>query len=286
MNTAVELPDAIEPDEVPDAIEPDEVIEPELVEPDAPESEQALARQSTDLVSTAKALQIADVAAFERAGGFLQTLKDKQRQIEEFFAPDIERAHAAWKGLTTKRASYIDPIKEAITIVSSRYAAFAQEVKRKAEAERRERELAAQRAEQERLRKEAEAREAEARRLAAEAEHATSRQEALALEEQASALTSEAESLKVEAAEVQAPVLAAQPSVTTPKGTSVRANWTYEVTDKLALIKAVADGKVSHEAIEISSKYLNARAKADKDTIRVPGVRFFDAGSVAVSRRR
>lgn len=281
MNAQVKYPDEIEPDGVADAIEPDE---PALA-PEQPSGEQALARQSGDLVTTAKALVITDPDSFERAGEFIQTLKDKARQIEEFFEADIQRAHAAWKGLTAKRAGFLDPLKESIAIVSSRYATFAQEEKRKAEAERRRRELEEQRKEQERIRAEAEIRAVEAKRLAAEAEHATSRTEALALEEQASLLTAEAETLKVEAAHVQPPVLAAQPSVTPPKGVTVRANWRHEVIDKMALIRAVVSGNVSHEALLPNDTYLGARARADKDSVTIAGVRFFDAGSVANRRR-
>lgn len=287
MSTETLLPDAVEPDELPDEIEPEEAETPVAIEPEIvpADQEQALARQSTDIVSRAKALQITDVGTFEAAGEMLQALKDKARQIEEFFEADIQRAHAAWKGLTTKRASFLDPLKEAIAIVSSRYATFAQEEKRKAEAERRRRELEEQERERARLKAEADARAAEAARLVEEAMQATSRDEALALEEQAAAAKVEAEEIRHEAATVQAPVLPLAPTVTPPKGVSVRSNWKHEVTDIRALVKAVAEGSVPINAIAANDTYLGQRARADKGTVPIPGVRFYDAGSVANRRR-
>lgn len=284
------IPDEVEPLDLPDEVEPDDppvAKEPELVPADSPaEREQVLARQSTDIVTRAKALTITDPASFERAGEMLQALKDKARQIEEFFEADIQRAHAAWKGLTTKRASFLDPLKEAITIVSSRYATFAQEEKRKAEAERRRREEDARKAEEERLRAEAEARRQEAERLEEErAQRATTIAERDALLEKAEELKADAQQLDLTAATVQAPVVHVAPTVTPPKGVTVKSNWTHEVTDKLALVKAVAEGKVSVEAVLPNDTYLRARAKADKNTVQIPGVRFFDAGSVSHRRR-
>jgi hypothetical protein len=270
--------------------EPERAAAPQLSDPELviepQQAETALARQSSDLVSQAKALVVTDPATFERAGAFLETLKTQQRQIEEFFEADIQRAHAAWKGLTTKRASYVDPLKEAIAIVSSRYAAFAREERARAEKERRDREEAARRAEQERLQAEAKAREAEARRLEDLAMAASTREEGQALQQQAELALTEANDIKVEAATVEAPVLAAQPSVAPPKGTTIRANWTFEVTDRMALCKAIAAGEVSIEAFTPSETYLRSRARADKDTCRIPGVRVYDAGSVAHRRTR
>ena len=67
-------------------------------------------------------------------------------------------------------------------------------------------------------------------------------------------------------------------------GPQVRANWSFEVTDKMALVKAVAAGTVSHEAVEPNETYLRKRAQADKSTCQIPGVRVWDAGTV-VQRR-
>lgn len=274
----------IEPFEL--EIEPDPPAPAQAIEPTPVRSEQALAQSQTSLVEQAKALQITSPEAFEQAGHLLVALKDFARQVEDFWAEDIARAHAAWKGLTTKRASYLDPLKDAITVLSARYAAFAQEQKRLAEKARREEEERLRKLEQERLAAEAKAREEEAKRLEAEAKAADSYDERRAIEAEAHQAKAEAADLRQEAATVQAPVLPDVPAVALPKGTSVRANWTFRVDDKLALIKAVAAGEVSPESLDVSTTYFTKRAKADKDSVRIPGVTFYDAGSVATRRAR
>ena len=70
------------------------------------------------------------------------------------------------------------------------------------------------------------------------------------------------------------------------KGPTVASHWTFEVFDKRALIAAVARDEVSQEAVEPSDTYLGQFARANKGTAKVPGVRFYDAGSVRASRRR
>lgn len=266
------------PDPAPDPITP-EVVD------DGP-SEQALARTSSDMVSRAKAFQIADPSGFELAGRMLETLKDQKRKIVEFFEADIERAHAAWKGLTTKRASFVTPLDEAITALSGRYSTFAREAREAAERERRRQEREAQEREQARLREEADRLAAEAREKEQAAETATSRSEAIALETEAADLKNAADQTRHEAATVQAPVLPARPVVEPPKGTSVKSNWQHDVTDLMELVKAVAAGTVSIQAVCANDTYLRQRAKADKNTAQIPGVRFYDAGTVSIRSRK
>lgn len=268
------LPDPVA-DPAPEPIEP-EVVEGERVE-------QSLARTSTDLVSRAKAFQISSPGHFQLAGEMLQTLKDQKNRIIEFFEADIERAHAAWKGLTTKRAGFVTPLDEAIATLSARYGTFAKEAREAAERERKRLEQEAQERERARLKEEADRLAAEAKAKEDAALMASSRSDALALETEAAELKTSAAEVRQEAATVQAPVLSARPSVTPPKGTSIKANWSHEVTDLMALAKAVVAGAVSIQAIAANDTYLRQRAKADKDTVRIPGVRFYDA--ITVSHR-
>jgi hypothetical protein len=252
----------------------------------APATEQAIARQSTDLVTRAVHLTITDPDSFNAAGEVLDILKTKRRQVWEFFEADCARAHATWVGLTAKRAQYVKPLDAAIDVVSGRYAAFAKEEKRKAEEDRRAREEAARQAEEQRLRVEADAKAAEATALAAAAVAAPTRDEGAVLEAQADQARAEAEQLAIESRTVQAPVLPLQPSVTPPKHVSVGEKWEYELTSKRDLIKAVAAGTVSEEALIENRVYLTKRATADKLTVKIPGVRFFDAGKVTHRQRK
>jgi len=279
---ATEIMDPVA-DPLPDPVPDVEILDAEPVPVDEPE-EQSLARTSTDLVTRAKSFVITTAAQFELAGEMLTTLKDQKRRIVDFFEADIQRAHAAWKGLTTKRASFVDPLDEAISNLSARYGTFAKEAREAAERERRRLEKEAHEREQARLKEEADRLAAEAKAKADAALEAKTREEALALEAQAEDLQKAAEYTKIEAATVPAPVLPARPVVTPPKGTTVKANWSHEVTDLTALVKAVAAGTVSIQAICANDTYLRQRAKADKDTVQIPGVRFYDA--VSVSHRR
>jgi len=251
--------------------------------------EQQLARRTTDLVARAQAVIINDGPTYEAAGLFLEQLKRAQEEIEAFFEDDVANAYKAWHGLTQKRSRFVAPIKEAHKVIAERYAEYNRAEMARAEAERKEREEQAKREEQQRLHDEAREREREAAELQAKAEEADvhgTREEALALREQAEQLEGEARELKLDAATAEAPVLPLTPALPTRKGApKVRANWTFEVTDKMALCKAIARGDVSLECFTPNEQYLRRRAEADKATCRIPGVRVFDAGTVTQSRR-
>jgi hypothetical protein len=119
--------------------------------------------------------------------------------------------------------------------------------------------------EQERQRREAQAAaaaaaDAERRRLADEAE----RQRVAGNTETAHAIAA--------AAQMVAPISVASDK---PKiaGESMRELWRAEVTDIVALARAVADGKASSECLLPNMPALNAQARALKATLALPGVK-------------
>lgn len=84
------------------------------------------------------------------------------------------------------------------------------------------------------------------------------------------------------AALVSAPVRpTAAPKVA---GVSVRNNWSAECLDIAALIRFVADNPGYTNLLQANPVALKALARAHKDALKVPGVRFFNAGGVAVRR--
>ncbi|MCC6355414.1 MAG: hypothetical protein IT577_16105 [Verrucomicrobiae bacterium] len=261
---------------------------PEILpaEPARPVDEQAIAHAAQSLVARAQAFHVTSPETYETAGLIIDELKRQKKAVEGFFAPMVEKAHAAWKALTSKRGSLTDPIDQALVVLQARYADYARRVREEAERERRRLEKEAQEREQARLRAEAEAREKEAEEARQAALQASTREEAQILEQQAEELQQTAEATRVEAATVQAPVLPLQSPIDVKKGPTVAQNWTWELLDKLALARAVVEGKVSSEAILENGSYLTKRAKADKGTATIPGVRFYDAGSVRASRGR
>ena len=64
----------------------------------------------------------------------------------------------------------------------------------------------------------------------------------------------------------------AAPAMPKVKGISTRKKWSAEVTDKMALVKAVAEGRQPLRMLEPNMKVLNQMAVALKDEMRVDGV--------------
>jgi hypothetical protein len=277
------------PDPPPPVVSGVVVDMPSALTPHVQTREEELAHRADRIVAAAQALQVVDAKSFAQADEGIASLKAQAKAIEGFFEDDIKRAHAAWDGLTKKRKSYLDPIKAALEILGKRWYAFKTAEERKAAEEQARLEREAQERERERLKKEAEAAAAEAARLEAEAMRADTRDAALELEAQAQETQAQAQQLALDAATAPAPVIHHQSSALAEAGPTKNRGaekWTFRVTDKMALIKAVAEGKVSHEALLPHDVYLRARAKADKDTIKIPGVQFFDEGSVGAKGRR
>ena len=81
--------------------------------------------------------------------------------------------------------------------------------------------------------------------------------------------------------------LVTQEYVPTPKlqGGHTRIRWHAEVVDKGVLIKAVASGRVSTEALNPNMPYLNSQATANKGIFNIPGVEAIWETSVVSTRR-
>lgn len=254
-------------------------------EPDAPQDIAGTAliqieaittyEQAPTLAQQLEAFQVSDAGTYEQAAELLKVGASGLKVIEGFFDENIARAHATHKGLTQQKAKYYGPLETAVRALKARAVGWAQEQERKREAEqRRLDELAA----------------AERRRQeqAAEAERVRLEAEAKALLEQGNAAAASETLLK--AAEVVDEVRNAPPPVAPPvaavvpksKGVSVKANWTYRITDKAAFIRAVVDGTIPLDAVVENATYLRGKAKVDKNTLRWPGVSFYDEGSMSV----
>lgn len=93
-----------------------------------------------------------------------------------------------------------------------------------------------------------------------------------------------AETLEEQAQSVYVPVVVSG----TPKisGLVTRQNWHAEVTDKAALIHAVAEGKVPDVVLEPNMVILNAQARALKEALDYPGVKAVADQTVAAGRDR
>lgn len=82
------------------------------------------------------------------------------------------------------------------------------------------------------------------------------------------------ESIQLDQKPIETPLVPIVP-VKVPKveGLSTRTLWSAEVTDLMALVKAVAAGKVPIEALQPNMTVLNTLAVAARSTLAIPGVK-------------
>jgi hypothetical protein len=234
-----------------------------------PELEEAAAK----IAQRVPLIVIRDAESFTLAVEDRAEIKRRLARIEEVIGPICAATHAAWKTATTKREALRGPFLEADKAYSRAMGAWEQEQERL----RREAEQKAQR-ERERLEAEERARvQAEQRRLQEEADQRRL-DEALAAEQRGDKETA----TRLIEAPVEAPIVLARPvfvpvAPIAPKplaaGVSFRDNWTAEVTDLAALVKAVAEHRAELTLLMPNMVALNGMARSLKDALKIPGVR-------------
>ena len=166
--------------------------------------------------------------------------------LEAHMKPQIDNAHATHKKLTTLRNTLTAPFK---TI--------------RADADKK---LSAYRQEQERIARE---KQAELDKKAREDAEATRLAEAEALEAQGN--TEQADAV-LEAPIIPEPVAPVAP-IAKVQGLSGRKTYSAEVTDMVALCKAIGDGSQPHNLVTANSTALNGMARALKSNLNIPGVK-------------
>lgn len=200
---------------------------------------------SSTTLTEAKAFKIATAQQFTDAGEKLKGIMALKKRISDVFDPHIKRAHDAHKSLVAEKKEHETQLIEAEGHIKRAMIGFQQE--------------------QERIRLEAEARAQEAARKERE------KMEAQAAKAAEKGKVERAEALQQQAAAIVTPILAP----TTPKVSGISTRTTYKATvvDKLALIVAVAEGKVPLNALDVNMPFLNNQARAMKETLAYPGVK-------------
>lgn len=211
-----------------------------------------VAKPVNDTVAQASAIVVINTETRLMAGDYLKVIKGMQKEVSATFDPIIEKAHLAHKEAVAQKKKYYDPLVMAETSLKNKAIAYDTEQERKAR-EEQERLAAKARAEEERKRKELE----ERARKAEEAGKAAKADELRA---------------KSEAVRVEVPVV--QPQAVKVEGQATREDWYAEVTDLMALVKAIAEGKAPLTFVEASMPNLNKQAKSMKNTWSYPGVAF------------
>lgn len=210
---------------------------------------------NTGLIEKALAIarSISDKASFEVAGEQIKEIDRRLKWWTETVSPAVDAAHKAHKEMTRVRDEVADPLKQAKRVIGDAMANW----------DFKERARAAEEA-----RKQAEA----MKKIQEDAQIASAEM----LESQGQKELAEA----VISQPISTPVVKAAP--TKVSGVSFKTTYSAEVVDIKALIRAVADGKVSSLALNPNMTFLNGQASALKMELNYPGVKVNENRSAAV----
>jgi hypothetical protein len=205
--------------------------------------------KALSVVERAVAVKVTDPNSYIIAGEMWKHLAEMEKEAKAALDPVVEAAFRSHKEAVALRTRILAPITEAKTYTKGQMEAWD--------------------AEQERIRL------AEERRLAAEAKRAEEEarlSEAVELEQ--AGQKEEAEAVLAEP--IVAPVVIVERAV--PKvagGPSYRTIWDAQVVDLMALVKAVASGTVSINALKADEVFLRRQAQSLKETFKVPGCKAY-----------
>lgn len=207
----------------------------------------------------ARALTIDSADRYTAAGEYLTEIKALRHEIADTFDPIIRKAHAAHREACDRKRQVEAPLVEAEGLLKTSMARYVEAERRREAEERRRLEEAARKAEEE-------------ARLA----------EAAALEEAGQAELAEQ---VLELPSVAPPPVVA-PAAPKVAGVTTRETWDAEVTDKLALVRAIAAGQVPLAAVDVNQGVLRQQARSLGAELRWPGVRAFKQTTIAAGRAR
>lgn len=192
-------------------------------------------------------------------------------EVAELASQDLGRVKSLFKSVEEERRKIVDPLNTAVKAVNDLFRPATQYLEQAESTLKRGLLAWNQKVE----------REAREEQAAAEA---TARAERERLQSQATELaaqghTEAAEAVRETAQVITAPVVAAPKAKVT--GISSRGTWKAKVTDKMTLIKFVAEHPEFEHLLDANMQQLNALAKAMKETMKVGGVEPFEEKSIA-----
>lgn len=227
-----------------------EIIEIQPVRKDAAHEYEV---KSSEINSQIQTLRIVDQSSYELSAGILKTVKEMSKRLDE------------------KRKEITSPLDVAKKAVMDLFRSPSERLAL-AESNLKNKMLEYQN-EQDRIRREAE------EKLRLEAEKKQRELEERAKKAEENGKVGKAEELRDKAAMTIAPTIA--PTVQKVEGVSTREVWSAEVVDVMALVKAVAEGKAPLNFLQVNTTVLNAQARATKDSLSFPGVKFISTKVLA-----
>jgi len=210
---------------------------------------QALAAEGADVV---------DATSFARVGERLVDVATHRKQVEAWFEPITNWAFRMHRAICDRKNEVLKPLTAFEQLAKGNWDRF--------------------RREDEQKRRDEEARLAE---IARKDEQTRLEREAALLEQRGE--TQLAAQVFEQAIATPAPVISITSALPKVKGLSPRENWKWRpIGGDTPENRARAEKLVPREYLELSDRKLTAMAKAHKGSLRIPGIEFYDAGSVSV----
>ena len=207
---------------------------------------------------TEEGADVTDPASYARVGERLVDVAAHRKDVEAWFKPLKDFAYRLHRMICDRETDVLRPLVTFQTDGKNNRFRLEQEDARQRREEEQRLAAEARRAEQDRLQREAEL-------MADRGEHAV------------------AEQIMEQAIHTPAPVFAIQSALPPTKGVSSRENWKWRpIGGDSPQARARALALVPRDYLELSDIKLNAYAKAHKASARLPGIEFYDAGSVSV----
>lgn len=210
------------------------------------EPEPTLEERALSVPEQARELKVIDSDTWVRASNILGVIKDLRKEIDDTLDPVVRKAHEAHKAAVAAKKKVEAPLVEAETYLRGDMSRYKREVDAANAAARRQAEIERQR-------------------------------EVESLEQRGD--LSAADAVRM------APVVVDAEEPPVGSGVDTRSIWRAEVTDKMALIRAVAEGRVPEAVLAIDTKVLGSLARSLKGALNYPGVRVVEDVGIAVRRR-
>ncbi len=203
-------------------------------------------------------IKVHDEESYSYAGEALKVVKALRAEVEAAFGPIVKAAHATWKVALAQRAEADDPLDKAESILKRSMTTWfqAEEYKKLQEAKRQREEL-------ERIANE----EREAELVEAEAQGASV--------EEVTAIAERPAYIPPVHATMAAPKLS---------GVATVKRWTFEVEDKLKLVKFVAANPQFLHLLDANETALGGLARSLRNMMAIPGVKAYEITGMSARR--